>query len=70
MGYGFFGLGLMVIFWGVIIALAVFAVRWLSQSGTLPGPRRDDALDILKQRLAKGEIDTEEYATRKRALEE
>ncbi|MGC9371641.1 MAG: SHOCT domain-containing protein [Paracoccaceae bacterium] len=71
MGYGFFGLGLTILFWAVLIALAVFAFRWLSQSGTLPPKSKgDDALEILKQRLAKGEIDPEEYAVRKKALEE
>jgi len=71
MGYGFFGFGLTILFWVLIIALAVFAFRSLSQSGMLtPRPKGDDALEILRQRLARGEIDPEEYATRKKALEE
>lgn len=67
-GYGFFGVGMMVIFWGVLIVLAVLAVRWLIERG--PGQSRSNALDILKERLAKGEIDPEEYQARRKALEE
>ncbi|KFE36535.1 SHOCT domain-containing protein [Thioclava atlantica] len=68
-GYGFFGVGMMMIFWGVLIVLAVLAVRWLmEQRGGAQG--KTDALDILKERLAKGEIDPEEYQARRKALEE
>lgn len=67
-GFGFFGGFMMLVFWGVIIALIVLAVRWLSE-GAKSGPR-SDALDVLRQRFAKGEIDEEEFARRKKALEE
>ena len=66
-GFGFMGIGMMVLFWGAIILLAVVAYRSLSD--------RDDAktgasaLDILKERLAKGEIEPEEYETRLKVLE-
>jgi len=72
MGYGFIGFGLTILFWGSLIALAVLAVRWALQSGNLTptAPKGDDALEILRQRLAKGEIDPEEYTTRKKALED
>ena len=33
-------------------------------------PRPQDAMGILEQRLARGEIDTEEYHRRRRTLEE
>ncbi len=67
-GYGFFGVGMMVVFWGVLIVLAVLAVRWLMERG--PGRSQSTALDILKERLAKGEIDPDEYQARRKALEE
>ncbi|MDX1782042.1 MAG: SHOCT domain-containing protein [Thalassovita sp.] len=66
MGYGFFGGIAMVLFWLVVIVLAVFAVRWFTEQGS---EKRSSALDILQQRLAKGEIDAKEYAERKAALE-
>ncbi len=31
--------------------------------------RRPDALDILRERLARGEIDAEEYEARRKALD-
>jgi len=66
-GFGIFGGLMMLVFWGLIIALIVLAVRWFSdQRG---GGKSSDALDILKDRLARGEIDPEEYEMRRKALE-
>jgi putative membrane protein len=55
--------------------LIVLVVRWLSHSGhSLFGPPGGQtsrtALDILKERLARGEIDVAEFEERKRALGE
>ncbi|WP_235953202.1 SHOCT domain-containing protein [Salipiger sp. PrR002] len=69
-GYGVFGGLMMLVFWGVIIALIVLAVHWLRDSSGTGGKRSPDALDILRERLAKGEIDEEEYRRRKAALDE
>ncbi len=57
--------GMMVLFWGAIIALAVWAVRSF-------GPRQhhgDDAQEILRRRFAAGEISQEEYEKSRRALQ-
>jgi len=57
-GPGILGGLMMLVFWGLIIALIVMAVRWFSdQRGG--GGKSSDALDILKDRLARGEIDPE-----------
>ncbi len=66
MGYGIFGGLMMVLFWVVLIALVVIAVRWWMEQGS---GKRSSALEILQERLAKGEIDSKEYAERKKALE-
>ncbi len=66
MGYGLFGGLMMVLLWVIIIGLIVIAVRWWTEQGTA---KRSSALDILQERLAKGEIDPKEYAERKKALE-
>lgn len=68
MGFGFYGIGMLLVFWGLVIFMLVIAVRWLMEQGR-GGGKGDAALDILKQRLAKGEIDPEEYSARKKALE-
>lgn len=68
-GYGVLGGLMMVIFWGVIIGLIVLAVHWVRDNRT-GATRPTDALDILRERLAKGEIDEEEFRRRKAALDE
>ena len=72
-GWGYMGWGgmafggLMMLFWfALLVGLIVLIVRWLGGS-----PRRDasrDALDILKQRFASGEIDPSEFEQRSRQL--
>lgn len=71
----FFGFLMMILFLGIIAVLVVLGVRWLGGSehsplrhGARPGER--GALDILKERLARGEIDVTEYEERRRALGE
>lgn len=55
----------MVAFWGIVIAIVVWAVRQFR-----PGPSEDsDALSILRQRFARGEIDREEFEERRAILE-
>lgn len=70
-GYGMFGgMAMMLVFWGIIIALIIFAVKWFndSQGGGYRGQR--DALDILRERFASGEIDEEEFDRRRKVLEQ
>ena len=68
-GYGIFGgLLMMILFWGIVIALIVFAVRWFSDNRGA-GRTRRDAIDILRERFASGEIDEEEFDRRRKALE-
>lgn len=66
-GYGMGGALMMPVFWGLVIALIVFVVRWLTVNDRTSA-RRDDSLAILRERFAKGEIDEEEFEQRKRAL--
>ena len=66
-GFGMFGGLMMLLFWGAIIALIVFAVRGFS-AGSRPGGK-SNAEDILRERYARGEIDEEEYERRKAKLD-
>ena len=75
MGGGWFGFIFMILFGVVIIAAAVAFIRWLVKSGSGGSPStseriQDSALDILRKRYARGEIDSEEFEQRKRALTE
>lgn len=67
-GMGVFGVGVMVVFWGGVIVLSVLAVRWITESDVRSG--NNNALNILRERLAKGEIDIGEFEERRKALEE
>lgn len=66
-----FGPIMMIFVLFVLVVAAVLLVRWLS--GTAMGshlPRHETAIDILKMRYARGEIDKEEYEERRRLLRE
>ena len=65
---------MMIIFWIAIIALVVWAVRGFRHHGHGCGsshfPHEKRALDILKERYAKGEIDKKEFEEKKKDLME
>ena len=63
-----FGLGggmFMLVFWAAII----FSIVWVIQSFTGSGGKTNSAMDILKERYAKGEINKEEFEAKKKDLE-
>ena len=57
---------MMLVFWGLVIAGLVVGLRWFIGQGRFG--HRDEALEILRQRYARGEIDKQEFETRKRDL--
>jgi putative membrane protein len=72
-GGGFFPGNLWsLLLWGLVIVLLVYLATRLFRTGTghpLSASRdRDDSLSILKTRLARGEISTEEYTQMKKVL--
>ncbi len=69
MGWGWFGPILMIVFWVLVIAGIVYIVKVLAGGRSLPSAQGETPLDILKKRYARGEIDAEEFARRKRDLE-
>jgi len=58
MGWGFAGLLLALLLIVLIIVLVLAGLRWTWQHEE---PRQDNALDILKQRYARGEIGKGEF---------
>lgn len=67
--WGAWGLGMMVmmlVFWGVVIVGIALGIRWLATQGS--GWSSDRAIEILRQRYARGEIDREEFEAKKRDL--
>ena len=70
-GYGMiFGPLFMVLMIAVVIAAAVFIVRLLGGPWTGAAPPHRTALDILKERFARGEIDKNEFEERRRIMGE
>ena len=70
-GYGGFGMGIgMLLFWGLIIAAIVVLIRGFSGSSRGNAPRLPEktALDILRERYARGEIDKAEFEEKRRDL--
>lgn len=66
-GFGFSWV-FMLLFWGLIIAGVVIAIKWfMDQSRGTQGQERTP-LDILKERYAKGEINKEEFESKKKDL--
>jgi putative membrane protein len=67
--WGVWGIGMMLmmlVFWGVVVAGIIVAIRWLA--GQTRAPRSDRALDILRERYARGEIGKDEFEAKKRDL--
>lgn len=61
------GLLFMVLFWVLVIAGAIYLVKWLTGQG-MPG-RAESSLDILKKRYARGEISKQEFEEMRRDLQ-
>lgn len=64
-GMWFFSL----LFWILIIAGAVFIVRWLTERTRDVSPPVESALDVLKKRYASGDIDQHTFEQIKRDIE-
>jgi len=73
MGFGILGLLLMVLFWGGLIALVIWLVRSIFPvSQQTPKPTagiEPNALEILGERYARGEITREQYDMMKQDLQ-
>jgi putative membrane protein len=57
---------IMVVFWALVIAGLVLGLRWLVGQGRAPSD--DRALQVLRERYARGEISKEEFEAKKRDL--
>jgi putative membrane protein len=72
-GMGWIGSIFMIVFWVLVIVGLVLLIKWLIQitkrEKDVLGGRSTQAIDILKERYAKGEINKEEFEKVKRDLE-
>ena len=71
-GMGWFGMIFMLVFWVLVIVGLVFLIKWLIQttsSGKTDGRTGPKAIDILKERYARGEVSKDEFETIKQDLQ-
>ncbi|MDP2933028.1 MAG: SHOCT domain-containing protein [bacterium] len=64
-GWGLAGASMMIISWAAIITLVAFIVKTLGNKDVDGNAK---AIDILKERYAKGEITKEEFEAKKKDL--
>jgi putative membrane protein len=64
--WGFGMMLFMLLFWVLVIGGVVLGIRWLATHSR--ESRSDTALEILRQRYARGEINKEEFDAKKRDL--
>lgn len=69
-GFGIFGMLLGLVFWALLIAGIILGIKWLlEQTRAGASGRGESALEILKKRYARGEIDKEEFEDKKKDLQ-
>jgi len=71
-GGGIFGWLMMILVIVLVVAIGIGLVRWLFARGHRPPPGspapRKNALDILEERYARGEIDKDEFEEKRKTL--
>jgi putative membrane protein len=71
-GYGGWFMGIVnIVFWVAVIIGVVYLIKFISSSSKQSPhetKKGDSALDILKERYAKGEINREEFEEKKKIL--
>ncbi len=67
---GGWGMGFGMVLLGVLIIIGIVAmVRWTSGSGPHSSPHSKSALDVLKDRYARGEIDKQKFEEKRHDVE-
>ena len=68
--WGIWGFGMMLfmfLFWALVITGIVLGIRWLIRQGR--PEMSDSALEILRQRYARGDINREEFEAKRKDLQ-
>ena len=68
-GWGIGMMAMMLLFWGVIVLACITGIRWfVNQTKQSKQPPADSAMEILRERFARGEIDKDEFEAKKKEL--
>lgn len=68
-GGSIFGMLMMFLYFAAIVVVVMFVIRWVGGLGSKhQPPSESSALQILKERFARGEIDEAEFERRKHHL--
>lgn len=67
-GMGFVGMIFPIVFWLMIVVGIMLLVKWVITQTKSANEESETALDILKKRYARGEINKEEFEEKKRDL--
>lgn len=69
-GWGGFGMGLMIIFWLLVLGLVGTLIWFLIRKGNQSSSNSSDksSLEILKKRYARGEIEEDQYRRMKKEI--
>ena len=65
-GWGIGMMAMMFLFWALVIVGLVVGIRWLLVKGK--EEKSDSAIEILRQRYARGEINKDEFEAKKKDL--
>jgi len=63
-GWGIGMMAMMFLFWALVIVGLIVGIRWLLGKGK--EEKSDSAIEILRQRYARGEIDKDEFEAKKK----
>ena len=65
-GWGIGMMAMMFLFWALVIVGLIVGIRWLLGKGK--EEKSDSAIEILRQRYARGEINKDEFEAKKKDL--